>query len=141
MQTFLPFSDFSASAAVLDRMRLGKQRVETLQLTKSLLVPGAGWGQHPASKMWVGHLDWLFKYQEAICYEWHNVRGYKDTCLDKTRDLIDQYGSWEETDKPWFVGNETFHASHQSNLLRKLPEHYSQFFTVSDNLDYIWSPV
>ena len=37
MQTFLPFSDFTASAQALDGMRLGKQRVETYQLLQRLL--------------------------------------------------------------------------------------------------------
>ena len=34
MQTFLPYPDFARSAAVLDRQRLGKQRVEVLQILK-----------------------------------------------------------------------------------------------------------
>ena len=37
MQTFLPFADFAASAAVLDDRRLGKQRVETLQVLRALV--------------------------------------------------------------------------------------------------------
>ena len=36
MQTFLPFPDFVASARSLDRLRLGKQRVETLQILNAL---------------------------------------------------------------------------------------------------------
>ena len=32
MQTFLPYADFAQSAKVLDMKRLGKQRVEVLQL-------------------------------------------------------------------------------------------------------------
>lgn len=36
MQTFLPYSNFSASARVLDDKRLGKQRVECLQILKAL---------------------------------------------------------------------------------------------------------
>ncbi len=36
MQTFLPYADFERSAAVLDRQRLGKQRVETLQIFQAL---------------------------------------------------------------------------------------------------------
>lgn len=36
MQTFLPYPDFSASARVLDDKRLGKQRVECLQILKAL---------------------------------------------------------------------------------------------------------
>ncbi|HMC68015.1 MAG TPA: pyrimidine dimer DNA glycosylase/endonuclease V, partial [Mycobacteriales bacterium] len=37
MQTFLPYSRFDASAAVLDDLRLGKQRVETLQILRALV--------------------------------------------------------------------------------------------------------
>jgi len=36
MQTFLPYPDFKRSAQVLDRQRLGKQRVENLQLMTAL---------------------------------------------------------------------------------------------------------
>ena len=32
MQTFLPFADFAETAAVLDHRRLGKQRIEVLQI-------------------------------------------------------------------------------------------------------------
>lgn len=39
MQTFLPFADFSKSAACLDDKRLGKQRVECLQILKALQPP------------------------------------------------------------------------------------------------------
>jgi hypothetical protein len=34
VQTFLPFSDFEASARVLDVKRLGKQRVECIQVLR-----------------------------------------------------------------------------------------------------------
>lgn len=37
MQTFLPYADFAQSAASLDMMRLGKQRVETYQILQKLL--------------------------------------------------------------------------------------------------------
>ena len=38
MQTFLPYPAFDLSAQVLDRQRLGKQRVETLQVLKALTI-------------------------------------------------------------------------------------------------------
>ena len=38
MQTFLPYPDFAESAKVLDNKRLGKQRVECLQIMKALKV-------------------------------------------------------------------------------------------------------
>ncbi len=37
LQTFLPYADFAASAAALDWRRLGKQRVENLQIMQTLL--------------------------------------------------------------------------------------------------------
>lgn len=42
MQTFLPYPDFCGTALVLDRKRLGKQRVEALQVLRGLIVPGYG---------------------------------------------------------------------------------------------------
>ena len=48
MQTFLPFPDFQQSAAVLDHVRLGKQRVEALQILRALVIPEYGWQSHPA---------------------------------------------------------------------------------------------
>ena len=39
MQTFLPYPDFHESAKVLDMKRLGKQRVEVLQLLNSFHKP------------------------------------------------------------------------------------------------------
>lgn len=38
-----------------------------------------------------------------------------------------------------WLGNEFFHESHQSNLLRKDYAYYSQFnWNVPDDLPYIW---
>ena len=138
MQTFLPYADFDQSAKVLDRQRLGKQRVENLQIMKALLQPDYGWQNHPAVKMWQGHLVSLLDYQTSICQEWTG-RGYKDTCLDKSFALFDEYGGEFRIVKPYWIGDKNFHRSHQSNLLRKLPEHYGSIFTeVPDNLDYFW---
>ena len=36
MQTFLPYPDFAKSAMCLDNKRLGKQRIECLQILKAL---------------------------------------------------------------------------------------------------------
>lgn len=147
MQTFLPYADFAESARVLDRQRLGKQRVENLQLMKAILLPDAGWSNHPAAKMWSDHVPALMEYQRAIVREWVEVRGYKDTCYDKTYDVMAAQ-SPEDEDKyfqtkleyPWFVGNEDFHLAHRSNLVRKDPEYYIPIFgEIPDDLEYIWT--
>lgn len=129
MQTFLPYADFQKSACCLDMRRLGKQRVEALQLLKG------SWPNHPASKMWRGHRRALDAYGVAICDEWLR-RGYKDTCKGKIQALI----SLDEPVvlPPWF-GDDAFHRAHCSNLIRKKPLYYSRLFPdVPDDLEYVW---
>lgn len=144
MQTFMPFANLAESARVLDRQRLGKQRVETLQIVKALVDPSYGWQNHPAVRMWRGHVDALVRYQRAICFEWTNNRGYRDTCLDKTIDFAGTIGGdgclfpGDPWAPEWF-GNEALHASHRSNLLRKDEEFYRQFgWTEPTDLEYVW---
>ncbi len=79
MQTFLPYPDFVASAASLDPRRLGKQRVEALQVLRGLTVPGYGWRHHPAVRMWVGYQEALVRYGLEICRVW-TATGRADTC-------------------------------------------------------------
>ena len=64
MQTFLPYKGFRQSAQALDYKRLGKQRVEALQIHN--IVSGkrttGGWVNHPAVKMWQGYANALAVY-------------------------------------------------------------------------------
>ncbi len=134
MQTFLPYPSFEESASVLDYRRLGKQRVETLQILKSLLDPEYGWKSHPAVKMWVGFESALSAYGVEICKAWI-ARGYKDTCLDKISSLVEP--SFDAL-PPW-IGDERIHESHKSNLVRKLPEYYIPLFgEVNPSIPYFW---
>ena len=128
MQTFLPLPSFVDSAKVLDYRRLGKQRVECMQLLKALRG-GKGWSNHPAAKMWRGYEEALETYMAACINEWV-LRGYKNTMTTK------EYNGCKLP--PWF-GDHDFHASHRSNLLRKDRNYYSQFgwFETSD-LPYVW---
>src|SRR3712207_9547123 len=54
MQTFLPVADFTETARLLDNPRLGKQRVECLQVLRALELPDYGWANHPVVTMWRG---------------------------------------------------------------------------------------
>lgn len=135
MQTFLPYKDFLKTSKSLDRQRLGKQRVECLQILQCLLEKETRWRNHPAVKMWKGYENCLVIYGIAICQEWIN-RDYKDNCLNKIKAF---YNSYKSLEFPEFIGNEEFHRSHQSNLIRKNPEYYQQFFFgIPDNLEYVW---
>ena len=141
MQTFLPYPSFALTAKVLDNKRLGKQRVETLQILNALTNPNYGWQNHPAVKMWRGHKFTLITYGLAICDEWIE-RGFKDTCRNKINEFWRDATAEDSTEHaiPRFIGNNNFHLSHQSNLIRKSPEHYREYFgnEVPDNLPYLW---
>lgn len=139
VQTFLPFPDFRTSAAILDRQRLGKQRVENLQIMSALMT-GRGWVSHPATLMWRRY-EWALKlYHEAIISEWVDERGYSDTTAEKLDDVYYHNLRWtEERVMPYWLGDERFHRSHQSNLVRKDPWYYLRYFPkVSTSLEYVW---
>lgn len=138
MQTFLPFADFTQTARVLDMKRLGKQRVETKQLILALTQPKYGWKNHPAAKMWVGYVPMLVEYGRVICEEWRG-RGYNDSLLPFFCDYANSFGFGNLREIPPWLGDEAFHASHRSNLLRKDAEFYSQFgWSESPDLPYVW---
>lgn len=132
MQTFLPYRDFVESVKVLDYRRLGKQRVETFQVLNILLdrTESKGWRNHPAVRMWRGYEEALKLYQNVTILEWIE-RGYNNNMkLEEVNIDFFKFPHW--------LGNDDFHRSHRSNLLRKNFEYYSQFFNEPDNLEYIW---
>lgn len=144
MQTFLPLPGYQQSAKALDNKRLGKQRVECKQILRALGVPvggkaaGSGWRNHPAVKMWQGHEYSLACYAIAVCDEWRS-RGFKDSLLPQFEDVATQLYDSECTGRPAFVGNDKFHASHRSNLLRKDPEHYGSLgWREPADMPYVW---
>ena len=147
MQTFLPYPDFERSARTLDARRLGKQRVECLQVVRGLTVPGYGWRHHPAVLMWREHLEALGRYSLTCCEVWTET-GRADTCAATLgRDLRTAGVSRVRTQAelatagslPRWLGDQDFHRSHQSSLLRKDPEHYGPMFPgVPDDLPYVW---
>ena len=134
VNTFLPYADFVQVAQSLDDRRLGKQRVEALQILKANLGLTVGWRNHPAAVMWRGHEGMLAKYAITMCNEWEK-RGYVDNTKGQVIELMKLY-KLIPIKKPWWLGAEKFHESHQSNLKRKLPEYYD--FDVDDDIPYKW---
>ena len=148
VQTFLPYPGFADTAAVLDDRRLGKQRVEVIQIARAILWPGYGWASHPATLMWRSHVEALESYAAAICDEWL-ARGFGDTCRATIRHDLAAAGvagpvrTQEELAGagllPGWLGDEDLHRSHRSALLRKDPAHYRPLFPDDpDDLPYVW---
>lgn len=147
MQTFLPYPDFEATARVLDDRRLGKQRVEALQVLRALRREGYGWAHHPAVGMWRGHETALARYGLTICQVWRE-RGFSDTV---EASILAELGYAAEADvppqealgrtgelPPW-LGDPDFHRSHQSALVRKDSGRYRDLFPeVPSDLPYVW---
>jgi Pyrimidine dimer DNA glycosylase len=124
---------------VFDRARLGKQRVETYQILRTLLGYSKGWANHPCVRQWKGYEWQLYIYGLNICQEWRN-RGYKDTVRDKMMDMMNKYPALYHPNRipPW-LGDEKYHKSHRSNLLRKDPVWYGQWgWKEPNNLSYVW---
>lgn len=148
MQTFLPYADFAETARALDQKRLGKQRVEVIQIVRALTREAYGWKHHPAVLMWKGHEEALGAYGVAIVREWCSL-GRADTCeatiladLAAAGVRVPPRTQAELADAgelpPW-LGHEALHRSHRSALLRKDPEHYRPLFgDEPDDLDYVW---
>ena len=147
MQTFLPYADFARTAEVLDRTRLGKQRVECIQIVRALTIPTYGWRHHPAALMWRGHLEALGAYSFAIIEEWTG-RGIRRHLRRDDRRRPRATPAW-----PAYAAGRAvvrrraavlarrpgLPLAHQSALVRKDPDHYGPLFPgVPDDLPYVW---
>ncbi len=148
MQTFTPYTDFGRSLRTLDAKRLGKQRVEVIQIVRALTVPGYAWASHPAVLMWKGYEEALGRYGLTACAVW-TQRGFADSCAATiTADLraagITGIRGFAELAAagalpPWLF-DEAVLLSHRSSLLGKDPEHYGPLFPPDTprDLDYVW---
>ncbi|MCV2489602.1 MSMEG_6728 family protein [Geodermatophilus sp. YIM 151500] len=148
MQTFLPVADFAESARLLDSPRLGKQRVETLQVLRALELPDYGWVSHPVVRMWRGRTAALVVYGLEMVREWR-ARGFADTTDTLIAEFAPDVVGARQQDLaaaallPSWVGDEALHRSHRSNLLAKDPDFYrprfaERFGPEPDDLPYVW---
>ena len=148
MQTFLPYADFARSARALDSKRLGKQRVEAIQIVRALTVPGYAWTSHPAVLMWQGYEEALGRYGRAMCEAWVE-RGFGDTCAGTIAEDLATFGittirseaELREAGEvpPWDVDGDPVLESHRSALVRKDPELYGPMFPDTDPaVPYVW---
>lgn len=148
---------------MLDTQRLRKQIIEALQIFRALHDPAYGWQHHPAVKMWSNAGACLLEYTCVLHHEYVVMRGHRVMEMQAWRwkslhlkhaatfgitipswalllNLRDKYSYADWRPRPEWMGDPEFHRAHRSNLLRKAPEHYAQFFEpdLPDNLPYIW---
>lgn len=132
MQTFLPYADFLETARCLDDRRLGKQRVEAMQILNALTNATNRWRRHPAVRMWAGYESALRAYLNCCIEEWVR-RGYRNRMA-----LAPVPAS---TRMPRWLGDPRLHDSHRASLLRKDHAYYGRFgWDVDPAMPYYWPP-
>ena len=115
----------------LDKSRLGNQ-----VWREGMTLIRGGWPNHPANKMWKGHEYHLGLYLLAGIEVLKERGKYYEKIHNNI--LMEMSKHIDTGAPPWF-GNDKFHASHRSNLIRKNPVWYGQFgWAEPTDLPYIW---
>lgn len=133
MQTFLPHSDFEASAQALDNKRLNKQILEGYQILKVLsgASESGAWRNHPAVLMWKNAECELMNYIDHMIYEaeWRGIKTDKNKA--NLGQLKREYGHLWGKELPFWMESEVtlmcIVTTHQVSLFNKDPMHYIGF--------------
>lgn len=121
------------SVSCLDNKRLGNQIYR-----EALTLIRGGWPNHPCSKLWINHKYALSKYCLFGLEELKNRGRYYPHWFEVFNNYLKEF---PDNGLPSIIGNEQFHLSHKSNLIRKNPLYYRPIFgnDIPDNLPYVWS--
>jgi hypothetical protein len=133
MMTFVVESNFMKNFKILDDRRLGKQRVEAMQILNILKGKQKAFANHPIVKGWKGYEHGLKYYINCCIYEWIH-RGHKNK--------MEIYELPKEIIVPWWVFWEPVLMSHRVMLMRKDPFFYKGKFDIIDEYylyGYIWA--
>lgn len=159
MNTLLPYPEYDLSAFCLDRARLGKQRLECLQMCRVIergpysceacrtrhsgfcercacggKVKRTPYWAHPAVQMWIGCVPALAQFGLECCREW-KARGYNDTMTEP----LSGFRGTGALEYPWWHGDYHLHLSWQSRLIQKDPVYYRRLFgDVPGNIPQVW---
>lgn len=131
MITFIVTGDLVLNARLLDSQRLGKQRVEALQIL-SAIEHNTGWVHHPMTKAWTPYPMALKYYANCIITEFIRRGGKNTIPLFKLPRIILF---------PWWLTWDRLHQSHRMMLFRKKPDFYAHQFTLDPTYapyGYIW---
>lgn len=148
MQTFLPFADFSETATVLSDRELASCGDDSFRILEALAGIERRWVHHPAVVMWRGCEFTLSRYAVTVMREYGRritaswaAASQEKRVLDLAEDAL-RMGVWtpdKNDGTPWWLGNEGFHLSHRSNLVRMNANLYRRYWPdVSADLQIIW---
>ena len=133
MQTFLPASNFTQCATMLDNKRLNKQILEGYQIlnVNSGMSKTGGWRNHPAVLMWKGHEGSLLNYINEMIAEAKRRGINTDGNQKNILALVKKVGAkWNYEAPSWMFDNVKFMrviTTHRANLFKKDPLYYVRF--------------
>jgi hypothetical protein len=128
MQIFI-IGSILETAQTLDKKRFWKQILEARQIISAILGTSTGWRNHPVTKMYEAHLQWLELYLSVF-------ENYRDGKYKQAKALSDQ----AEEYKPDFLKEELYIENMKKRLYTKNKDHYSQWASLGEsfiNLYYI----
>ena len=151
MQVFMPFGLNRNSMNCLDNKRLGKQRVECLQILNALQGKSKGWRHHPATLMFYGAEEALRIMGDWAIAEWIR-RGYNNNMKPFSHQPVGIMASVPSEHWPEWYHNQELRKkvidSHRLNLLRKDYSYYCRTILVpaghhysrqeAENAQYVW---
>ncbi len=131
MMIWLPYPDFTKSVSCLNTQHLNRQRANCQVLSKSFISPNR-WNHVPTFKAWKNYYE-VFQYYHDVCVKEWVKRGFR------TIAVLYEAPKPDKRDLPWFIGEEQYHASHRSNLLRLDPTYAGiEGWREPSNLPYLW---
>lgn len=124
MQVFIPYASPLKTAIVMrGDKRFHKQILETKQILAAIEDPTKGYANHPVTKMYSDHSDWLKLYLEVFVA----VRDNKMwEALDKSKEASKMRPEWM-TDE--------LCDQHKRRLYTKAPYKYPQFAELGESLE------
>lgn len=103
------------TAKILDKRRLNKQIIECKQILKAIAGDTKAWANHPATKMYKDHQEWLKLYMHCLnAYRLNNISAAK------------YLSNYVDTMRPQFHTKEYFDQM-KRRLYTKDPIHYAEF--------------
>lgn len=129
--TFYTHSDPRITASILDDRRLGKQRVEALQIVNALQGTSR-WRNHPCARMWEGYVPALKDYCNIMIEEWVR-RGKVNNMAFYAVEQPVRYPDWIYSERVLF--------SHRARLVTKEPGFYASRLVFPEEYryhGYIW---
>lgn len=151
LNTWLPYDNYAESADILTDRHIFMQLQDCTKLLYWLTemplnrrTPSKAQLEHPCVIQWRGYVPSLYDYTLEImmvAYERSSLTNKQEQISEMAENIniLDGLVSNMKEETPSWLGNEDYHLSHKSNLIRLSRSAYESIWPdVPDNLELIW---